>query len=41
MGRYFRWLQMKLYYLKMLVQECTNSYAYELQVVQFWNSIFN
>jgi len=27
--------------LKMLVQECTNSYAFSLQVVQFWNSIFN
>jgi len=30
-----RWLQMKLYKLKMLVQECTNSYAFELQVEQF------
>jgi len=30
-----RWLQMKLYYLKMLVPICTNSYAYKLQEVQF------
>jgi len=26
---------MKLYYLKMLVQECANSYGYKLLVVQF------
>jgi len=32
---------MKLYQLKMLVQEYANFYGYELQVVQFWNSIFN
>jgi len=32
---------MKLYQFKMLFQECANSYAYEMQVVQFWNSIFN
>ena len=25
----------------MIVQECTNSYAYKLQAVQFENSIFN
>jgi len=25
----------------MLVQECTDSYAYKLQVVQVWNNIFN
>ena len=36
-----RWLQMKMYLLKLLVQECANSYAYKLQVVQFRNSIFN
>ena len=36
-----RWLQMKVYQLKMLVQECTNFFAYKLQVVQFWNSLFN
>jgi len=30
-----RWLQMKLYKLKMLVQECTNTYAYKLQVVLY------
>jgi len=32
---------MRLYQLKMLVQERTNSYAYKLQEVQFWYSVFN
>ena len=31
---------MKLNLLKMLVQDCTEYYAYTFQVVQFWNSTF-
>jgi len=32
---------MYLYELRMLIPECTDSCGFKLQVVQFWNSIFN